>query len=264
MFFLCCFLSITIWQHLNAEENTEDPVIKDCRLAIVAIGPKPPRRFGKNQSESSNGASTLLPPRIGELPPRKLMINLGDRHSTTNVNYNSKPTFITIPSNKRLNWREKSEQEKDYLTVEELDPSSVNLILLSASSLSPFRWSSKPKQFKLDLTSAAFQYKRLAFINLSKRPIKSKYDEKEVLLRPGQKCLHSILIDRNLHKVSAYYGSVEKTIFNSAVKFNKSKSIKLFIFYDANANTNDGRTVGLMRLRIDIHEELEKLVTKTP
>ena len=81
-------------------------------------------------------------------------------------------------------------------------------------------------------------------------------------IQPDQKYLYSILSDRSLHHVSAHYGREDKTIFNSAVRLNKIGSTKLFIFYDANPNTNDGRTVGLVRLRINIRSEYEKLFSE--
>jgi len=259
------------WQKLDAEEFKKKVEIKDCRLAIVAIGPKPPRRYGKDQSGSVHAASTLLPPRLGELPPKRLFMDLSDEKETgeetrsIDVSYNAKPTFITLPPHKTLKLRQKKEQgEERYLTLEANPAGSVNLILLSPSSLSPSRWNSEPKQFKIDLTNSVFQSKGLAFINLSKRSIRSKYHMKEVLLRSGQWYVHSVTSDRLLHQVSAHYGREDKTVFSSAVKLNKTKSINLFIFYDANPNTNDGRTVGLIRLRVNIYAEREKLVITEP
>jgi len=222
------------WQKLDAEEFKKKVEIKDCRLAIVAIGPKPPRRYGKDQSGSVHAASTLLPPRLGELPPKRLFMDLSDEKETgeetrsIDVSYNAKPTFITLPPHKTLKLRQKKEQgEERYLTLEANPAGSVNLIL-------------------------------------SKRSIRSKYHMKEVLLRSGQWYVHSVTSDRLLHQVSAHYGREDKTVFSSAVKLNKTKSINLFIFYDANPNTNDGRTVGLIRLRVNIYAEREKLVITEP
>ena len=176
-----------------------------------------------------------------------------------NVSFNNPPSFITIPANKAFKlYREKStlsevearEEISHYLTVAPLGPGSRSLIILLPSSPSPNRWKSEPKQKVVRLTSSAFTNKSLALINFSRRTIKSKYHETQTLISSGEKVVYSKPSKLNFHRASAHYGRENKVIINTAIKLNQSDLLTLYIFYDANPNTNDGRSVGLLRVRI--------------
>jgi len=253
-------------QSLYGKDPQNKSEVTQCRISIIAIGPRPPRRFGKDESGAITGASTLLPPRKGELPPKKLFISKSTEQNqvkSIDVNYNATSRFITIPAYKTLKLRQKNENREDYLTIKPSESGSINLILLEPSSPSPQRWSSTPKQLKINLTSYEFKEKQVVFINLSKRPIKSKYSDKEVILQPDQRYLHASQASKGLHHVSAYYSIQDKTILNSAMKLDESSMI-LFIFYNANPHTNDGRTVGLARVRVNLEQEQKMLLKKHP
>ncbi len=243
----------------ESEKNRE---IQYCQIAILAIGPKPPRRFSEFPEES---ASVLLPPRAGEIPPKRLYLNnmsIDESEQVQlaiNVSFNNPPSFITIPANKTFQlYREKSTipEVKDrakiphYLIIDPLEPGSKSLIILLPSSPSPHRWKSEPKQKVVGLTSSAFTNKRLTLMNFSRRTIKSKYHEAQTLISSGERVFYSEDSKLDLHRISAHYGRENKVIIDTALKLNQSDLLTLYIFYDANPNTNDGRSVDLLRVRI--------------
>lgn len=238
----------------------------DARLAILAIGPKPPRKFASGDKDQAHAASTLLPPHPNEIPPKKLYHPLSKNNKPRppiNVSFNNPPTFTTVPALiiHQLQ-RDTTKKIYPYVNLTPLQPGSVNLILLQPSSIAPKRWQTTPKIHKLVLTGPNIIKKQLSFINLSRRSIKTQFHQTEKLLQPDTKQSYSKIPDQSLHRLSAHYGKENNLIINTAIQLQQDNpsNHNLYIFYDANPNTNSGRTIGLMRVSIDTKAEQIKLL----
>ncbi len=276
-FFFCVILSVSLWCiSLSCAQIQETQKYKSAtphsqaRLAVLAIGPKPLRRYTAEDKDQAHAASTLLLPRPYEIPP-KILFNLATNKSGNllpiNVSFNNPPSFISAPASKTFRLKQSLTDESDpYIILSPLKPGSVNLILLQPSSTAPKRWQSDPKMHKLVLSAPNIIRKDLAFINLSRRPIKTQFHQAEKIILPGTSQLYSKISGQLLHRISAHYGHENKLIINTAIKLPQSdtSSHNLYIFYDANPNTNAGKTIGLMRVSVDTTAEQTKLFEKKP
>jgi len=191
-----CLLSVLFFgaSAIYAQESYKKEDTGYCKIAILALGPKPPRRYSDD-----NEITTLLLPKTSEVPPRKLYIKTtigkskgGQKLNLINVSFNNPPSFITILAGKRIKGlRKKGEEYLDYIDIEPLVADSVNLILLSPSGLSGNRWVPKPHIRILQLSGRVFKDKEFAFINLSRRIIKSKFHDTEKLIQSGKRAIYS-------------------------------------------------------------------------
>ena len=268
----------------HAQESSEKKEIIPAKLAIIAIGPKPPRRYGSaakaddqdgEPDVNAGSAAALLPPKPGEIPPRRLHFELkkkkkkpgakkDDKKSqkdlkSINVTFNNPSHFIEVPPSKTLKLQRRDKSElSDYISISPLKPGSMTVILLRPTGKGDKRWVSEPKQFKIDLLGDKLKNKRLAILNLSRKPVKSIYHDKKKMIPSGGFQAYESIEGLELHRIAAAYGRENKIIYNTALRLNKSKRLLFYVLYDANPNTNDGRTVGLFRTSMDPEEEKKK------
>ncbi|MGJ8655447.1 MAG: hypothetical protein ACSHX6_03275 [Akkermansiaceae bacterium] len=260
------FISLSCSLISGAQEKAKKKEILPAKLAIIAIGPKPPRRYGGDGGKGSKSAGAMLPPHPGEIPPRRLHFDVTKKkknsstktddkepkQSSINVTFNNPSHFIEVPPNKTLSLqrREQSEYSK-YISIGPLQPGSMTVILLRPTGTGFKRWVSEPTQHKINLFADSLKNKKLAILNLSRRPIKSIFhDDKKMITSGGFQAYESIE-GLELHRMAAAYGQEDKIIYNTALRLNKSNRLLFYVLYDANPNTNDGRTVGLFRTSVE-------------
>jgi hypothetical protein len=287
--YLYTFLFITLSCSLlsHAQEASNKKEILPAKLAIIAIGPKPPRRFGSADEDKATSAAALLPPKPGEIPPRKLFIQVNEKEKKSavttegenkipqilksiNVTFNNPSHFIEVPPNKtlQLQRRDSTEDEPaDYISIEPLEPGSLTLVLLRPTGTGDNRWVPEPRQHKVNLLDDTLKTKRLAILNLSRRPVKSIFHKEQEMIPSGGFQSYESIEGLELHRIAAAYGQENKIIFNTALRLNNSDRLLFYVLYDSNPNTNDGRTVGLFRTSMDPEEApkepLKEEVTET-
>ncbi len=258
--YLYKILLITISSTLlsQAQEAAEKKEVLPAKLAIIAIGPKPPRRFGSPDGDKPNSAAALLPPKPGEVPPRRLHFEIKEddkkpllKPKSINVTFNNPSHFIEVPPSRILKLQRRdsggNSELSDYLSIAPLKPGSMTVVLLRPTGKGDKRWVSEPKQYKIDLLDDELNNKRLAILNLSRRPVKSIFHKDKKMIPAGGFQAYECIEGLELHRMAAAYGREDKIIYNTALRLNKSNRLLFYVLYDANPNTNDGRTVGLFR-----------------
>ncbi len=278
--YLYPFLLITISCSLlsNAQEVSNKKEIIPAKLAIIAIGPKPPRRFGSADEGKANSAAALLPPKPGEIPPRKLYFGAEKPTEQTtaatdkanqknsnlksiNVTFNNPSHFIDVTPNKTLNLQRRESMEiepTDYISIDPLEPGSMTLVLLRPSGTGDNRWVPEPRQFKINLLDDELKTKKLAILNLSRRPVKSIFHKDLKMIPSGKFQSYDNIEGLELHRIAAAYGQEDKVIYNTALRLDKSSRLLFYVLYDSNPDTNDGRFVGLFRTSMDPEEALKE------
>ncbi len=270
--FLIFTISCSLVSH--AQETSGKKEILPAKLAIIAIGPKPPRRFGSADEDKPNSASALLPPKPGEIPPRKLFFGTekANKQSSAitdagnqshanlksiNVTFNNPSHFIEVAPNKTLNLQRREAMDSeptDYISIEPLEPGSMTLVLLRPTGTGDNRWVPEPKLFKINLLSDELKTKKLAILNLSRRPVKSIFHKEQQTVPSGGFQSYESIEGLELHRIAAAYGQEDNIIFNTALRLDNSSRLLFYVLYDSNPNTNDGRTVGLFRTSMDYEE----------
>lgn len=282
---LCCSLTSDAQQAKpNASESSNKKEILPAKLSIIAIGPKPPRRFGSAGEDKPNSAAVLLPPKPGEIPPRRLYFAVGEKDEKTtvsnkegndptpklefksiNVTFNNPSHFTNVPPNKLLKLQRRDSisgsELSDYISIAPLKPGSVTVVLLRPSGLGSKRWLLEPKLYKINLFDEGLTKKKLTILNLSRRPIKSVFHQDKKLIEPGGFQSYESIEGLELHRIAAAYGQEDRIIYNTALRLNRSNRMLFYVLYDANPNTNDGRTVGLFRTGMN-PEEIKKEAKK--
>lgn len=255
IFLLCSLCS-------RAQESAKEKEVLPAKLSIIAIGPKPSRSFG------DSGA--LLPAKRGEIPPRRLHFEAkedakavakkededkdGDKAvlSSINVTFNNPSHFIEVPPGRTLALQRREESEySDYITLKPLEPGSMTLVLLRPSGKGDKRWVPEPYKSIIDLQGSALRNKKLAILNLSRRAVKSIFHDDKKMIPAGGFQAYDSIEGLELHRMAAAYGREDRIIFNTALRLNKSNRLLFYVLYDANPNTNDGRTVGLFRTSVE-------------
>jgi hypothetical protein len=262
-------ISCSFFSHGQEEEPTNKKEILPAKLAIIAIGPKPPRRYGSPEGDKPNSAAALLPPKSGEIPPRRLHFEIQEKKkakkdetkpplkpTSINVTFNNPSHFIEVPPSKTLKLQRREDSEfSNYISIDPLKPGSMTVVLLRPTGKGDKRWLSEPKQYKIDLLDDELNNKRLAILNLSRRPVKSIFHKDKKMIPAGGFKSYESIEGLELHRMAAAYGREDKIIYNTALRLNKSNRLLFYVLYDANPNTNDGRTVGLFRTSMDPEEE---------
>jgi len=255
----CCLMP-----QVSVGQEAENEVLP-AKLAIIAIGPKPAREFGNRNGAKKSSGSVLLPPNPGEIPPRRLYLERDEKEDgeenteleSIQVTFNSPSHFVEVPANRMLIFKRRGDDEfRKYVTVKPLVAGSKHIILLRPSGKGGQRWVSAPFQYRINLLNEALANKRLVVMNLSRRSITSIVHEDKKVITAGGFLAYEAIDGLKLHRVSAFYGREKKVIYHTAVKLNKEAThLLLYVFYDANPNTNDGRTVGLFKASVDRSSE---------
>jgi len=136
------------------------------------------------------------------------------------------------------------------------------LLILRPSGSGSKSWLSEPKQYKIDLLDEALKHKQLVILNLSKRSIVSIFHKDKKRISAGNFQAYGRIEGLALHRMVATYGEQNKMIYNTALRLNQANRLLLYILYNANPHTNDGRAVGVFRTSVDLGEA--KLQTSTP
>jgi len=245
-----------------------------AKLAIIAVGPKPPRRFG---DDGENGAAAILPPRPGEVPPGRLYyenkkkgknssqdtdkVVPAETMQSINVTFNNPSHFVKVPENRTLDLLRKPMEGGDslsrYITISPLKPGSITVALLRPTGKGDKRWVSEPKLRFIDLLDEKLKEKKLVILNLSHQPVKTIFHDDKTLIKAGGYQTYETVKGIELHKMAAAYGKDNKIIYNTALRLNRGDRILLYVLYDANPYTNDGRHVGIFRTAVE-PEEIQK------
>jgi len=227
-----------------------------AEFAVIALGPKPPRRYRETDGESG---SVMLPAQKGETPPSRLFFRDDfDRRSdhkfnAFNLAFNNPAGFRPIHPGRELMLHQRvagEEEYRAYVTLPPVLPASRTIFFLTPKKLGPVPWEDPPILRSLGLDNAGLTEKQFILANFSKHPVQHAFEDSVEFVEPDQVLTYQGDQVGQIYRLAARYGSEQKIIYNTAVRLSYEGHAQLFVLYDANPATNAGRDVGVFRMMI--------------
>jgi len=226
------------------------------QIALVAVGPKPPRRY---KESNGGGPPTMLLPVPGEIPPSRLYFKGKSATDTKpdwqafNVAFNNPTTLKDIAPEKTLSLYRKVPKTGEYEKYASIPPGKVGgrrLFFLIPSTRGKTLWNSPPLVRTIDLDSASLSGKQFILKNLSQFTVLHAFADSVISVPPMKTISYTRPKSGELYRLAARYGTHKKIIYNTAVRLDTSGNIQLFALYNASPKTNSGRSVGVFRMMI--------------
>lgn len=256
---LCCLHSAAKAQDEQQKSNqTKD---SNAEFAIVALGPKPTRKFSKPEG---GGEAVMLLAQPGETPPAQLFFRNGNsegkdgRWNSLNIPFNNPSTLRQIPSDRELRLYRKLSGEdhfEPYVTLPAIPATMRRIFFLMPSKYDSTPWKESPKIRVLTLENADLIDKSFILVNFSSHTVQHAFEQKVESVAPEKIITYRQEEVGQLYRLAARYGKEQKIIYNTAVRLNQEGHIQLFVLYDGSPATNAGRDVGVFRMVIPAREQ---------
>lgn len=255
----------------DAEKAKEKEIKPPTQIALVAVGPKPPRRYKSN----GDGPPTMLLPSPGEVPPSRLYFKAGPskaKKSGTakksskpnwqvfNVAFNNPSAMKNITPEKALELYHKDKKSGEYVKYVSIPPGAVGsrrVFFLIPSTTGKQLWNKPPLVRTIDLDSKTLQGKQFILKNLSDFTVLHAFADSVTAVPPMKTISYTRPKSGELYRLAARYGTHKKIIYNTAVRLDTKGNIQLFALYNASPKTNSGRSVGVFRMMIPVRQITE-------
>lgn len=285
--FITTVLSLAVMASLNVKPAQGKERAKPERVAevsIVALGPKPPRRY--KQVKGSDAPAMLLA-RAGEVPPSRLYykvkqakekktkgrklrrIEAGEekvKWRSFNISFNNPSGMKAVPSDQELvlylKKRGAAEYEK-YVTIPAAKAGTRQVVFLLPSTTGKWLWRDPPLVRSISLDSKVLRGKQFILKNFSRFPVMHAFDKSVTEVSPMEMISYKRVKAGELYRLAACYGTQKKILYNTAVRMDGEGHIHLFALYDATPGTNSGRSVGVFRTMISVRKVDEQLREKS-
>ncbi len=240
---------------LSQEQQKKDSTSnQDSEIAIVALGPKPTRKYS---TPEGGGEPVMLLAQPGETPPAQLYFRGskadGDRLSSINIPFNNPTTLRKMPSAREMRLYRKLSVEDNfelYVTLPAVPPMMRRIFFLMPSKYNATPWKENPKVKTLSLENSDLIDKNFILVNFSSHIVQHAFEDKVESVEPEQIITYRQEEVGQLYRLAARYGKERKIIYNTAVRLNQEGHIQLFVLYDGSPATNAGREVGVFRMVI--------------
>lgn len=258
---LLAFLSI-ISQFDSGFAQTKNHSIQEdandatAEIAIVALGPKPPRRY----RETDGGATSLmLFAQPGETPPSRLFFEDDTRKKNEerwisfNLAFNNPSNFKEFPAGKELGFYRQvpeSDERELYVKLPSVAAGTRTVIFLTAKKFGATPWDHSPRIRTIQLDQKKLVDKQFILANFSRHTVEHAFEGKVEVVKPDKILTYPRNEVGEIYRLAARYGAEQKIIYNTAVRLDTEGHIQLFALYDANPETNGGRDVGVFRTMI--------------
>lgn len=255
---LCCLSPAAKSQEERQKSNPNKD--STAEFAIVALGPKPTRKYSKPED---GGEAVMLLAQPGETPPSQLYFRNGEdkekdcRWNSLNIPFNNPSILRQIPSDRELRLYRKLSGEdhfEPYVTLPAIPATMRRIFFLMPSKFGSTPWKESPKIRVLTLENADLIDKNFILINFSKHTVQHALDQKVESVAPEKIITYRQEEVGQLYRLAARYGKEQKIIYNTAVRLNQEGHIQLFVLYDGSPATNAGRDVGVFRMVIPARE----------
>ncbi|MEO1858066.1 MAG: hypothetical protein ABGY95_11990 [Rubritalea sp.] len=265
--YLPLFFPYLLVGSLIAQESQIQPIESELappKVSIIALGPKPARRYSVPQYKSSDpktiGAQTILlePPKTSTPPCQLFYKRAGNRKwSRFNIRFNSQGALTTIPALKPLSFYSNlsiNENTKPYLKLPPLKFNTKTLIFLTPNEDKTPLWKDSPMLTAIPLTRSVTGGSRVLLYNASNQVVNLLFsDVTKIPLKPGS---HKN-IDLNELALTNKFTLKAKGLNDSKVALQESMKnlpnrTKVYAFYDADRRTNGGRTLGVFRATYEV------------
>ncbi len=241
----------------KGKDSDAEPAIKPlAEVALIALGALPPRRY---LDEPGGGGPVMLLARPGEIPPARLyykeQASAGRKPQwkSWSVPFNNPCVMRSVPPGKALVLYRRmpgNDEYQKYVSIPAAGEGSRRVVFLTATGQGAQRWHGAPSVRSISLSSKRMQGKQLIFKNLSRFTVLHAFEGSVTSVPPLKTISYQCAQTGELYRLAAQYGTRKKIIYNTAVRLGGHGYIHLFALYDANPQTNAGRSVGVFRTMI--------------
>lgn len=265
-FSACTYVLTTLLSAAPERAAADVPAKPLTEISVVALGPKPGRKFKHN--EGGEGPIMLLA-KPGEVPPAQLYYrgaSSGDKKTkgkktkdkksnwkSFSLSFNNPSAMRSVPPGKDLVLYRKLPKDggyERYVTIPAGAEGSRRVFFLLTSTKGPTPWAKPPLVRKITLEASGTKGKQFILKNLSRFNVLHAFEKSVVSVAPMKTISYKRAKTGQLYRLAAQYGTQKKVIYNTAVRLNGDGHIQLYALYDANPRTNSGRSVGVFRTMI--------------
>lgn len=258
-FFASCIIADTLIAK-EASVPLVDKNLSPPKVSIIALGPKPTRRYKVNTQHSdsltaSRGEQAILleAPKYST-PPAQLFYNQDGniKWGQFDIGFNNQGVFRKISTLKTLRLFSIVPIEKDTkpaLKLPPLEPNSNTLFFLTPTGGRRSLWKNNPKLTAVPLTWSSTDGTRILLINTSKQVVNIRVgDGKKLSLKPSSQTRIELKVLAKRNKITLIAKGVNdsKIAIQESIK-NLDGITRVYAFYNAAPKTNGGRTLGTFR-----------------
>jgi hypothetical protein len=255
------FSCVTLAANAQEEEQEKNPPKgRSAEIAIVALGPKPTRKYTQPED---GGEAIMLLAQPGETPPTQLYLRSGDddgkdgRWTSLNIPFNNPSILRQMPSDRELKLYRKLPGDhhfEPYVTLPAVPAMMRRVFLLMPGKNDSTPWKETPKIKVLTLENSDLIDKNFILANFSSHTVQHAFQDTVESVAPDKIITYRQEEVGQLYRLAARYGKERKIIYNTAVRLNQDGHIQLFVLYDGSPATNAGREVGVFRMVIPARE----------
>lgn len=240
---------------VQSKEDEKDHDL-ETKLAIVALGPMPPRRYS---ADTKRGDAVMLLPLDGEVPPNKLYYQAGDitpevsgKWRALPVAFNNTAVMTAIKAEVGLTlYRKHSKHYEPYAMIPALDAGARHVVFLTPALGGNYNrslWMHRPRVAVVSPDSGSLWDKQFMIKNLSGQKVMHAFGESVRSIEPGDLLAYRRSQSGVLYRLAARYGKKRRILYNMAVRIDEGSGTHLYALYDAREETNAGRSVGVFRM----------------
>ncbi|MBK1853494.1 hypothetical protein JO972_00830 [Verrucomicrobiaceae bacterium 5K15] len=249
----------------QSEQSTPEQELQHpTEIVIVALGPKPGRRFKESKGAE---APVMLLPQPGEIPPPRLYYkgkSATEKKSDwqgMNLAFNNPSAMREVTPEKPLILYRKlagDDEYEKYVTIPAGKPGSRRIFFLLPSTTGKKLWNSPPLVRTINLDAEVFSGKQFILKNLSQYTVLHAFADSVTAVPPMKTISYTRPKTGELYRLVARYGTHKKILYNTAVRLDVEGNIQLFALYNASPRTNSGRSVGVFRMMVPYRKPLSQ------
>lgn len=244
---------------VQSKESEQDQGLQS-KLMLVALGPMPPRRYSE---DTKRGDAAMLLPMEGEVPPNQLYYRVSDNAREASgkwmpfpLAFNNTTAMKSVKAGVELILHRKlADGYEPYVTIPELEVGMRHVVFLTPSSKGKSKhrpWFHGPQVTLVSPDSAGLTGKQFMIKNLSGKKVLHAFGESIASIEPGDLLAYRRSQSGVLYRLAARYGDKRHIIYNMAVRIDEESGAHLYALYDARAETNAGRSVGVFRMVVPV------------
>lgn len=227
---------------------------KTAEVAIIALGPKPVRKFGIIEGSVE---PVMLLAHAGETPPARLYYRITGAcgkdatSGVVQVAFNRASSFRKIPAGRELTLYRKmdsGDEHESYITLPAFPPATRRIIFLLPSQVATASWEESPVIKMLALENPEFAEKQFILVNFAKCVVQHAFEDRVEAVPPDRMIGYGRDDVGEIYRLAARYGRERKIIYNTAVRLCGEGHIQLFVLHHANPESNAGRDIGVVRM----------------
>ena len=243
----------------HSKESEQDQSLQS-KLMIVALGPMPPRRYSE---DTKRGDSAMLLPMEDEVPPHQLYYRVsGNAREAASewmpfpVAFNNTTAMKSVKAGAELLLHRKfADRYEPYVRIPGLDVGRHHVVFLTPSPKIKAKhrpWVHRPQVTVISPHSAGLLGKQFMIKNLSGEKVLHAFGDSIASIEPGDLLAYRRSQSGVLYRLAARYGKKRHIIYNMAVRIDEGSGTHLYVLFDARAETNAGRSVGVFRMVVSV------------